>query len=1408
MRYNLIIRILTVAILLYACQSRLAADDRTPVDYVNPYMGNTSHMLQPTFPVVHLPNGMLKVRPERADYVTDRIDGLGMAMPSYISSSFYRLSPWKESAGAVPDDVISYIWDNEKVTPYSYRVNLMDPDIDVSFAPSYKAGIYEIDYNSSDGKLLVVDAAEGELKPSGEGAITGKVDVGNGTVQFVYIETDTEYRLKRKDKGTVILMFVSGTDKVNLRYGISYVSASQAKANLRSSIGKSDIGDVMAAGKDEWNSALSGILVEGGSEDEKSVLYTSLYRTYNRMIDISEDGLYYSAFDSKVHKDDGISFYTDDWFWDNYKCVHPLRTIIDSEKEKQMIVSMLRMAEQSEHGWLPTFPSVRGDDHRMNGNHGMIILADAMVKGLVSREDAEKALEISKRTFFEETHAPWVKGPAGEYDRFYHENGYFPGLKPGEKEKYEGIHDWERRQSVAVSLAASYDAWAIAVMADWLGHEEDEKRFMSISRNYRLLFNEETGFFHPKGEDGEFIEPFDYKFSGGMGARDYYDENNAWTYRWDLQHDIPGLISLLGGNEATEDSLDRLFREELGAIRWDFWDQFPDHTGIVGQFSMGNEPSMHIPYLYNYTGSPWKTQKRVRDLMDQWFRNDLMGVPGDEDGGGLSAFAVFSSIGIYPVTPGVPVYTIGSPLFSHVVLTTDEGKRFEIIADGCSKENKYIQSAMLDGEPLPGPWIRHQDIVNGGSLILKMADKPAREWNAGVSADETAPFIHPGIDMTMADLEYMKSKVLAGEEPWATAYRNLENSVPSTYVDMKGPDLFATSDEPRPDNSLKAVSHVIGGAYNNPDIGATAILEAADAAYDYALLWYIGGDEKYAERSRAILMDWSSVLRSLDDNNAKLLVALSGYQFCNAAEILRYCWKGWSESDTACLTRMLKQVFYPYLRFYFPEANGNWDGAIMHSLMAMAVFTDSREIFDDAVSHYQFATGNGSLFKYIYPSGQCQETPRDQAHVQMGLAEFGGAARIAYTQGVDLFSLGDFRLALGLEYTAKFLLGEPSFVYGIQSPRRTDELREDFEYFYRLYSYLGVDTPYLKALCDKVRSDADRGVLTGFRPEFLTGDSAGAIKLGPKDIAYPAGAVEVSGKFHQSCIEVAPGDDIQAAIDSAGNRTVLLKAGMHSILEPLLIRSGTRLAGEGAETVIMTFGCASHYALRNATDDMTDVVLSDFIIEGAKDHDEDPDPNGGRFNRTMRYSNNRSGIHFAASSDGLLRDILLKNISVINFSKNGIKISGAENVKLESCNISDNGSAIIPGPKLQHNLNMSHVRNAEIDGCRFDTSLAGCGISMICCENVTVNDCEVARNAWHGIYAGDCGMVSVANCLIEANDGSGMMLENLASVSENISVTGNIVWFNSGYGICMMSGKGNMLLGNRLENNRNGHICN
>ncbi len=544
--------------------------------------------------------------------------------------------------------------------------------------------------------------------------------ISNNSIE--YGETSVE------GKNQALILNYGNEPVINIRYGISFISEEQAKKNLHREIDTYDVKAVANKGRETWNETLDKIKIEGGSEDEKTVFYTSLYRTYERMINISEDGKYYRAFDRQIHDDKGIPFYTDDWIWDTYRATHPLRILIEPQMETNMIKLYIRMAQQSPEGWMPTFPEVTGDSHRMNGNHAVVVIWDAYCKGLIDF-DLEGAYEACKEAITKKTLLPWAKAPLTDLDIFYHEKGFFPALYPGEKETNELVIPWEKRQAISVMLGNSYDNWCLAQIAQKLGKKDDYERFMNMSLSYRNVFNPETSFFHPKDKLGKFIEPFNYGLSGGQGARDYYGENNAWVYCWDVPHNIPDLINLMGGKEKFIKNLDQTFSEPLAMeYKFQFYCQMPDHTGNVGQFSMANEPSLHIPYLYNYTGQPWKTQKCIRDLLHEWFRNDLMGVPGDEDGGGMSAFVVLSMAGFYPVTPGSPVYTIGSPVFENVKLNLGNGKYFEIEVQNYDPKNKYIQSATLNGKELNTPFFLHSDISAGGKIAFVMGNKANKEW--------------------------------------------------------------------------------------------------------------------------------------------------------------------------------------------------------------------------------------------------------------------------------------------------------------------------------------------------------------------------------------------------------------------------------------------------------------------------------------------------------------------------------------------------------------------------------------------------------------------------------------------------------------------------------------------------------
>lgn len=718
-------------------QNNIESQDLTK--YVNPYIGNISHLLVPTYPTVHLPNSMLRVYPERGDYTGDVLYGLPLVVTSHRGSSAFNFSPYQGDVDKL-NPVISYSYDNEKIKPYAYSVYLDDAEIDVDYAVSHQSAIYELSFNKNEPVYLVLNSRQGELKWDGK-AVSGYQQLANNTRVYLYLEPEVapqkvnslqseklvEFQSASGRNANVILHFAKGTKKLNVRYGISFIDEQQAKQNLNREIKDFDLAKVEEKGKQIWNETLGKIKVEGGSDNDKAIFYTSLYRTYERPVCISEDERYFSAFDGKVHDDNGIPFYTDDWIWDTYRATHPLRTIIETKLESDIIHSFLRMSEQMPNFWWPTFPEITGDSRRMNSNHGIATVIDAYRKGL-ENIDLKRIYPAVKNAIMEKTLAPWSAKPSGELDRFYHEKGYVPALKEGEEETIPEVHSWEKRQPVAVTLGTAYDEWCLAQIAKELGNTEDYNYFLQKSYNYRNLFNPETSFFHPKDKDGNFIEPFDYRYSGGQGARQYYGENNAWVYRWDVQHNVADLIDIMGGRDEFIANLDQMFREPLGKSKYDFYSELPDHTGNVGQFSMANEPSLHIPYLYNYAGQPWKTQKRIHTLMDQWFRNDLMGVPGDEDGGGMTAFVVFSQMGFYPVTPGSPTYNIGSPFFEKTVITLPNGKTFNVVAQNFSKENKYIQSAKLNGKTWNKPWFSHDDVKNGGTLELIMGNKANKNW--------------------------------------------------------------------------------------------------------------------------------------------------------------------------------------------------------------------------------------------------------------------------------------------------------------------------------------------------------------------------------------------------------------------------------------------------------------------------------------------------------------------------------------------------------------------------------------------------------------------------------------------------------------------------------------------------------
>ncbi len=760
MRYRLAIQILTVPIslALYACSQVSQIPEQ--VDFVDPNIGGIGHVLQPTLPTVQLPHSMVRLAPLRTPgvldkYLATKIYMFPLTITSHRISDAFGIMATSGRLSVKKEDIASeFDHSQETATPYHYSVLLESFDIQAEYSVTERSEYFRFHFTKpGEAHILLRASKKGSLEVVGNDAVRGSEE-GENVRHFFYAIFDSPFESygtalrdsilhgSKNIEGDRITLFANyhadPSRTVGVKIGISYVSLEQAETNVRKEIPHWNFNEVKERGRAIWNQTLGKIKIEGGTEKQRRIFYTALYRSHERMVNISESGKYYSGFDGTVHDDGGRSFYVDDWLWDTYRSLHPLQLLLDPEMKVDMIRSYVRMYEQG--GWIPSFPLLKGDHPCMIGHHSASMVADAYLKGLRDF-DVEKAYEGLKKNAMEATMLPWANGPMTELDSIYLEKGFFPALPPDANEWVKKVHSFERRQSVAVTLEHSYDDWCLAQLAKALKKQIDYEYFMKRALNYTTLYNPQTGFMSPKTADGNWIKPFNPKLSGGQGGRAYFAECNSWTYTWSVQHDVQGLMNLMGGRERFVERLNQLFNEGLETEKFFFIGQFPDASGLNGQFTMGDEPSFHIPYLYNYAGEPWRTQKCVRQLMDVWYDDDPMGICGDEDGGAMSSWYVFSSMGFFPVTPGTPIYNIGSPLFERVTIDLGKGKKFVIQARNVSGKNKYVQSALLNGQPLNRPWFEHAAIANGAELVLEMGPRPNKSW--GSRPEDAPPSMSP-----------------------------------------------------------------------------------------------------------------------------------------------------------------------------------------------------------------------------------------------------------------------------------------------------------------------------------------------------------------------------------------------------------------------------------------------------------------------------------------------------------------------------------------------------------------------------------------------------------------------------------------------------------------------------------------
>ncbi|HXE54571.1 MAG TPA: alginate lyase family protein, partial [Tepidisphaeraceae bacterium] len=566
-------------------------------------------------------------------------------------------------------------------------------------------------------------------------------------------------------------------------------------------------------------------------------------------------------------------------------------------------------------------------------------------------------------------------------------------------------------------------------------------------------------------------------------------------------------------------------------------------------------------------------------------------------------------------------------------------------------------------------------------------------------AGERRPFVHPGMLQNRAELDFMRAKVLAGQQPWKDAWDRLIRSRNSSL-----------------DFQPKPFAHVIRGAYNNPAIGSNEISASAAAAYSQAIQWYVTRDPAHARKAIEILDAWSGTLRDFSQNDAKLLAAWTGNDFLNAAEILRSTDSGWGGAHAEQFKAMMMNVYYPLLKNFFPEANGNWDAAIMDTLLCMGVYFDDHAIFDRAVHHYLYGHLNGGITHYVYPSGQCQESTRDQAHVQLGLGYMARACQVAWTHGVDLYGAANNRLALGFEYTAKYNLGQDVPREGVISSRARGRLSDIYQLVLQHYQFdEHMSMPYTAQAAQRTL-DKSQSVLTCYR-----GPATDApVELKPPPVPSPIGAqggaqdhptAAKKGTFlfsgagggenrnvPFSAVRVAVGQSVQKAVDSLHGKGgwVVLETGVYELPATLRLAGNVTLAGQGAGTILWVDPKVTGPAIVAAEPGVQDVTLRDLVIEGRATLQASTDPNADRRRRTRRDAPRRAGILLQSDGGRPMRRLRFEHVTVRDCTDDGLAIENAAGVVIDSCSFTDNGNTAADRPIVPNDLSLVGVSDCQV----------------------------------------------------------------------------------------------------------------
>jgi predicted alpha-1,2-mannosidase len=638
----------------------------------------------------------------------------------------------------------SFSHDTEVVRPGYYAVTLADYNINVELTATQRTGVHRYTYNNdADSTHIILDMDHGiynydgktlwtYIRVENDHLVTGyRITNGWARTNYTYFAIEFSEPIKsygyrdmqkvlyngfwRKFNiennfpemaGRKVVSFfnfdIPDSRAIEVKVGLSAVSTEGALLNLRAETEGRSFSDIAAATEQQWDDNLSIIDAEG-SEDQKAMLYTSLYHTMiNPSVYMDVDGKY-RGLDHNIHQADGFTNYTVFSIWDTFRAEHPLMNVLFPDKAADMVESMIMHQQQSVHHMLPVWSLMGNENWCMVGYHAVSVLADAYGKG--AKIDGSVALDAMNSS----ANVPYFEGM-----KDYLHYGYVPFDHNG--------------SAVSVTLEYAYDDWCIYMQALRMGNEELAAAYRQRAMNYKNVFDPAIKFTRPRYSNGTWKESYSLINTSGEG----YLEGNAMNYAFFVPHDVKGLINEMGGDKMFIANMDRLFSTDLPEEAYADTEDVTKE-GLIGGYVHGNEPSHHIPYLYAWTSQPWKTQYWVREILNRMYKNNIDGLCGNDDCGQMSAWYVFSALGFYPVCPGTDQYVLGAPYLPYVKVTLPHGKTLEVKAPKVSDTNRYVKSVKFNGKVYDKTYITHADLMQGGVLEFEMASKPNK--TRGVAAD-------------------------------------------------------------------------------------------------------------------------------------------------------------------------------------------------------------------------------------------------------------------------------------------------------------------------------------------------------------------------------------------------------------------------------------------------------------------------------------------------------------------------------------------------------------------------------------------------------------------------------------------------------------------------------------------------